>query len=297
MGLKIGVTGASGLVGGATSVALVAAGHDVVPMVRDRSRDGLYWNPTAGEIDLDGLGELDGIIHLAAEGIAADRWNKAKKARILDSRVQGTRLIAESLARLARRPSFLISASAIGYYGEQGDKKLREGDAAGDGFLADVCRAWESETQVATDAGVRVVIARIAMVLSAKDGALKKMLLPFKLGVGGRIGSGRQYWSWISLHDLVEVLRFAAEHEEVSGPLNAVAPHPVTNAEFTKELGRALRRPTIFPMPAFAAKLALGEMAEALLLPSARVVPDKLQQLGFKFQHATLREALDAELA
>jgi uncharacterized protein (TIGR01777 family) len=266
-------------------------------MVRDRSRDGLYWNPTAGEIDLDGLGELDGIIHLAAEGIAADRWNKAKKARILDSRVQGTRLIAESLARLARRPSFLISASAIGYYGEQGDKKLREGDAAGDGFLADVCRAWESETQVATDAGVRVVIARIAMVLSAKDGALKKMLLPFKLGVGGRIGSGRQYWSWISLHDLVEVLRFAAEHEEVSGPLNAVAPHPVTNAEFTKELGRALRRPTIFPMPAFAAKLALGEMAEALLLPSARVVPDKLQQLGFKFQHATLREALDAELA
>ncbi|HIF34909.1 MAG TPA: TIGR01777 family protein [Planctomycetaceae bacterium] len=297
MALRIGITGASGLVGNGTTEALVAAGHDVVPMVRDRSREGLYWNPTSGEIDLDRLGDLDGVIHLAGESIAAGRWNEAKKTKILESRVQGTRLIAESLAQLARRPLFLISASAVGYFGDQGDRELREEDAAGDGFLADVCQAWEEATTVAADAGVRVVNARIGMVLSSKDGALKKMLLPFKLCAGGRIGRGRQYWSWISLHDLAEVLRFAAEQKEISGPLHAVAPQPVTNAEFTRELGRALHRPTLFPMPAFAAKLGFGEMAEALLLPSTRVVPHKLQQLGFEFQHATLSEALEAELA
>jgi uncharacterized protein (TIGR01777 family) len=296
MSLKIGVTGASGMVGSAASELLRSVGHDVRPLIRTSSGDGIRWNPFTGQIDLDALAELDGVIHLAGENIGVGRWNAQKKKRIVDSRVLGTKLIAESLAKLTRRPSFLVSASAIGYYGDRQDTPLDESAAAGEGFLPGVCEAWERETDVARDAGVRVVNARIGVVLSKKGGALKQMLFPFKMGVGGRIGHGRQYWSWITLTDLLEVLRLAVENDSISGPVNAVSPQPVTNAEFTRELGRAMKRPTFFPLPAFVARIVLGEMVDPLLMASANVVPDVLTKQGFVFKHPSLAEALNAAL-
>jgi len=234
---------------------------------------------------------FDAVIHLAGESIASDRWTEAKKRAIRDSRVIGTRLVSEAIARMKKPPQVLICASAIGYYGDRGDELLKEGSAAGSGFLPDVCKAWEAATVPAVQKGVRVVNLRFGIILSAQGGAFAKMLTPFKMGVGGNLGSGTQYMSWIALDDVVGVIAYALETNSLSGPVNTVCPQAVTNAEFTQTLGRVLRRPTIFPMPAFAARLVFGEMADALLLSSARVVPDVLTQSGYSFQWPDLEGA------
>jgi uncharacterized protein (TIGR01777 family) len=235
---------------------------------------------------------IDAAIHLAGENIAARRWVAAQKKRIRDSRVQGTRLISVGLAEMKRPPRVLVSASAIGWYGDRGAELLDETSDAGEGFLAGVTRDWEAATRPASDAGIRVVLLRFGLILSRQGGALTKMLTPFKLGGGGRIGDGQQYWSWVSIDDAVGAVRHALITESLSGPVNVVAPEAVTNQEFTRTLGRVLRRPTLMPIPAFAARLALGEMADELLLASARVQPVRLMESGYEFQHGSLEAAL-----
>jgi uncharacterized protein (TIGR01777 family) len=284
------------MVGRALATALLADGHDVVPLVRDNA-DGIHWTPATGEFDQEKMGDVDVLVHLAGENIAQGRWTKAKKERIRSSRTDATRLLCESLAKMKSGPRTMISASAIGIYGDRGDEVLDEDAAPGEGFLPDVCRNWESATQVVVDAGMRVVNLRLGMVLSRAGGALKPMLLPFKLGLGGRMGSGRQYWSWITLTDAVRVIQFTIDTPTLSGPVNAVTPVAVTNLEFTKALGKAIRRPTIFPMPGPAARMVLGQMADGLILASARVVPRKLEEAGFKFSHSQLDDALQHVLA
>jgi len=294
--MKIAVTGASGLVGSALCPRLEQQGHETVALTRARDSDGIHWDPAAGEIDAASLEGFDAVVHLAGESIAEGRWTKAKKARIHESRRDGTRLLAQALAGLQNRPSVLVSASAIGYYGDRDDEVLTVDSAPGEGFLAEVCQDWEAAAQPAAEAGIRVVHPRIGVVLSREGGALKKMLLPFKLGVGGRIGSGRQYWSWIQLDDLVSAISHLIHADTLHGAVNAVAPNPVTNREFTKALGRVLSRPTFLPMPAFAARLALGQMANDLLLASTRVIPSKLQESGFSFEFPTIEDALRRSL-
>jgi hypothetical protein len=242
------------------------------------------------------LSGIDALIHLAGESIAAGRWTATRKQRILDSRVKATRFISETISQLNPTPQVLVSASAIGYYGDRGSDVLSENSPPGKGFLADVCRQWEAATEPATRKGIRVVHLRIGIVLSPKGGALAKMLLPFKMGLGGRIGSGKQFWSWVSLDDLCAAIVHCIQATGLHGPVNIVSPAPVTNAEFTKALGRALGRPTIFPMPAFAARAALGEMADPLLLASARVEPGKLTSSRFEFRHPELEATLKSLL-
>ena len=284
--------------GSALAPFLSGAGHDVHRLVRSSGPPGsVLWNPDAGAIDRAGVEGYDAVVHLAGENIAAGRWTASRKARIRDSRVRGTELLSETLAGVARPPRVLVSASAIGYYGDRGSEVLREDSAPGTGFLPGVCRQWEASTDPARKKGIRVVQIRTGLVLSSKGGALGKMLLPFKMGVGGRIGSGQQYMSWITLSDLCAVILHCVEVATLHGPVNAVSPLPVTNRDFTKALGRALSRPTIFPLPAFAARIALGEMAEGLLLASARVEPAKLVATGFKFQHPDLESAFRAVLS
>ena len=297
--MKICVSGWTGLVGTAFCKAAKSAGHQIIPMIRSKSGAGdgsVYWNHESGEIDSEALAEADAVVHLAAENIATGRWNAEKKKRIRDSRAKGTKLIASAMASLDGGPRTFVSASAIGYYGSRGDEVMTEDSSLGPGFLAEVCRDWEVASQPAMDAGIRTVNLRIGVVLSSEGGALQKMLLPFKLGVGGNIGDGKQYMSWIAIDDLAEAIRHVVESEDASGPINAVSPNPVTNAAFTKTLGKVLRRPTLLPMPAFAAKLALGEMAEELLLSSTRVQPTKLAESGFKFAYPELEMALNHEL-
>jgi uncharacterized protein (TIGR01777 family) len=292
---RIVVTGASGLVGKRLGAELQRDGVQVIRAVRrpiGPQPNELSWNPDFNQIESAKLEGADAVVHLAGENISEHRWTDAFKQRLRDSRLRGTRLISETLAKLASKPRAFICASAIGYYGNRGDEQLTESAAPGDDFLAHVCRDWEEACQAARDAGIRVVNARIGVVLSADGGALKKMLTPFKLGLGGRIGSGRQYMSWISLDDLSSVLQFALANESLSGPVNAVTPNPLTNAEFTQTLGRVLGRPTLFPLPAFAARLAFGEMADALLLSSTRVVPQVLTQAGYHFKYTELEPAL-----
>jgi uncharacterized protein (TIGR01777 family) len=298
----VAITGSSGLVGTALVEALEADGHLVRRLVRrpappqigERLGEGseIHWDPQAGRIDGAELSGIDAIVHLAGENLAAHRWSEAAKARIRDSRIQGTRLLCRTIAGLETKPSVLVSASAVGYYGDRGEEPVDESSSPGRGFLAEVCQQWEAETRAARDADVRVVNLRLGVVLSREGGALAKMLLPFKLGLGGVIGSGQQYFSWITRDDVVRVIQFALAAAAVSGPLNAVAPQPVTNREFTKTLGRVLGRPTIFPMPAFAARLAFGEMADEMLLSGVRVEPRALAAAGFEFQHAQLEPAL-----
>ena len=296
----IAITGASGMVGTELTAAFQSSGHSVVGVTRRESQGAngsIIWDPAAGLKDPSRLETVDAIVHLAGENIAERRWTPALKDRIRRSRVEGTRNLVKSLALTARRPKVLVSASAIGYYGDRGEMLLDEKAPAGDGFLADVCRDWEHEAQAATELGMRVVSVRIGVVLSQKGGALAKMLLPFKLGAGGIIGSGKQYWSWIGLHDLVRILAFCVEHDSIQGPVNAVSPNPMTNYNFTKGVGHALHRPTVFPLPAFMAKLVLGEMANDLLLASSRVTPAKLLQHGFEFHFPELAGCLEHELA
>jgi hypothetical protein len=291
----IAITGSTGLVGTPLVAALEADGHQVRRLVRREVRDAareIRWDPAAGQIDAGALAGVEAVVHLAGEGIAERRWSEKVKRKIRDSRVDGTRLLCESLARLDSRPRVLCSASAIGYYGDRGEEPVDESSPSGGGFLADVCQQWEAATAPARDAGIRVVNLRIGVVLSPKGGALAKMLLPFKMGMGGVIGSGRQVISWIALDDLVSVIRFALNDESLSGPVNATSPRAVTNHEFTKTLGRVLSRPTLFPMPAFAARLAFGEMADETLLGGARVEPKALSAAGFPFAYPNLEAAL-----
>lgn len=293
--MNILISGASGLIGSAIKTALHARGDRVLSLTRRdaRSDSEITWDPAANVLDPSRLVDIDGVIHLAGENIAAGRWTAAQKARIRDSRVQGTGLLAQTLAQLPAPPSAFISASAIGYYGNRGDELLTEDSSPGEGFLPEVSVAWERAAHPAAEAGIRTVHPRIGIVLSRNGGALAKMRLPFKLGLGGTIGSGNQYMSWIALDDLVSVFLFALDNESISGAVNAVSPTPVTNREFTKTLARVLSRPAIFPVPAFAIKLALGEMADALLLSSTRVISTRLENTSFA--HSDLESALQRE--
>jgi uncharacterized protein len=290
----IAITGSTGLVGSALIGALEADGHTIRRVVRRPTGNDereIRWDPAGGTIDAPGFKDVDAVVHLAGENVAR-RWTAAAKQEIRDSRVRGTTLLCETLASLTVKPTVIVSASAIGYYGDRGDKPLDESSPPGSGFLADVCQQWEAATTPARDANIRVVNLRIGVVLSPKGGALAKMLTPFRLGGGGVIGSGRQYMSWIALDDLVRAIQFALNASALCGPVNAVAPHPVTNREFTKTLGRVLHRPTILPMPAFVARLAFGEMADEMLLAGARVEPRALSAARFEFNYSQLEPAL-----
>jgi uncharacterized protein len=294
--MNVLISGSTGLVGTSLIPLLTTGGHEAIRLVRSKSRspskEMVHWDPESGHIDPEGLEGLDAVVHLAGENIAGGRWTSARKSRILDSRVKGTRLLCESLARAARPPKVVVCASAIGFYGDRGDEELTESSASGTGFLAEVCREWEAAAEPARAKGIRVVHLRFGVILSPAGGALAKMLLPFKMGVGGIVGSGRQYMSWITLDDAVETILHALATDALSGPVNVVAPNPVTNREFTKTLGRVLSRPTIFPMPAFAARLAFGEMADELLLASARVLPNRLRDTAYRFRHEHLEPGL-----
>jgi uncharacterized protein (TIGR01777 family) len=295
--MKILVTGATGLVGSAFTVRAQSQGHVVSALTRSpRKQSDIRWNPAAGELDPAHLEGFDAVVHLAGESIASGRWTATQKKKIHDSRVQGTKLLCDALAQLDQRqmqkPSVLVSASAIGFYGDRGAEELTETSSSGSLFLSEVCQDWEAATQAAENAGLRVVHARFGVILSPKGGALAKMLTPFKLGGGGIIGNGKQYWSWVALEDTVDAILFALQDPTLQGPVNVVAPNAVTNGEFTKALGKVLSRPTILPMPAFAARLALGQMADELLLASARVLPSRLCAAGFKFQYPEVEGAL-----
>ena len=293
--MKILMSGASGLVGSAVASALSARGDRIIQLVRSSVKDTereVLWNPQKGIDDTSALEGLDACIHLAGEPIAEGRWTEEKKRRIRESRVEGTRVLAGALARLKRKPSVLLSASAIGYYGDRGDELLTEESAPGDDFLAKVCREWEEATAEAAQAGIRVANMRFGVILSSKGGALQKMLTPFKLGVGGKLGSGRQYMSWIAIDDVVGAILQLLGKEAVRGPVNVVAPNPATNSEFTRALGEALSRPTLFPIPKFAVRLAFGEVADLALLASQRVEPVRLKESGYVFKYPELTGAL-----
>ncbi|MBI3988355.1 MAG: TIGR01777 family protein [candidate division NC10 bacterium] len=293
--MTILMTGSSGFIGLALVPFLTNRGHRVTRLVRSQPSPGevaVRWDPVAGTLETARLEGLDAVVHLAGESLAAGRWTVERKARIRDSRVKGTRLLCESLAQLAQPPKVLICASAIGYYGDRGEEPLQEESAPGSGFLAEVCREWEAAAEPAVQRGIRVVHLRFGMVLSPKGGALAKMLFPFRIGAGGILGSGRQYWSWIALDDALGAIHHVFTTDTLQGPVNAVAPHPVTNREFTKTLGRVLGRPTPFPIPAFAARLAFGEMADEMLLASTRVEPTRLLATGYRFRHPELEGTL-----
>ena len=302
--MRILVSGASGLVGSALVTALESAGHSVVRLVRREPAanaanevrlDPMIDPPLATPAEAGKPQGFDAVVHLAGESVAG-RWTAAKKARIRESRVQGTRMLASALSRSDPRPEVMVCASAIGIYGNRGDELLREESAPGSDFLADVGKEWEEATTPAARVGIRVVSLRIGVVLSPRGGALGRMLTPFRMGAGGRIGSGNQWMSWITLDDLVSVIQHAVATDSLRGAVNAVAPSPVTNLDFTRALGQALHRPTLFPMPAFMVRLIFGEMGEALLLGSQRVDCAKLLASGFKFRHPELKPALQALL-
>jgi len=301
--MRIAITGSTGLIGSSLTAALSEHGHDVVPLVRyavssPTSADvhqSIMWNPTGEmqEAELKRLEGTDAIVHLAGENIAGGRWTDARMKRIHDSRVVGTRNLVNSIMQMETKLKALICASAIGFYGPHGDESICEDDARGTGFLAELCEEWEREAKRLEECDVRVVNARFGIVLSPRGGALQKMLPPFKMGVGGIIGSGRQWYSWISLDDCVGALCMLIKNENASGPINLVAPHPETNRNFTKTLGKVLKRPTIFPMPTFAARLAFSRrMADETILSGAKVEPKRLAELGYEFQHPKLEEAL-----
>lgn len=295
--MRIAVTGSHGLIGSALVRSLRADGHTVVAVVRSGSAGGdvgeVRWDIEAGQIDAAGLEGVDGAVHLAGAGIAEGRWTDEHKRRVRESRTRGTALLSEALASLSTRPAVLVSGSAIGYYGDRGDEELTEASPPGDGFLPELCQAWEAATGMAEAAGIRVVHVRSGIVLSPDGGALGKQLLPFKLGLGGKAGSGRQWASWITLVDHVGAVRHLLEHD-VTGPVNLTAPNPATNAEFTRTLGRVLGRPAILPIPRVTTRLPLGigPLIDTLLFSSARVFPSALADSGYAFGHTTLEPAL-----
>jgi len=293
--MRIAISGAGGLIGSALRRAFSADGHDVVRLVRRPLSPGeaaVRWDPGNGIVGTAGLEGLDAAVHLAGENIAAGRWSAARKAAIRDSRVTGTRVLCEALAGLASPPKTLVCASATGYYGARGDEEVGEDAPGGTGFLADVCREWEAASAPAARRGIRVVSLRIGMVLAAHGGALARMLPVFRAGLGGPLGNGAQYVSWIGLDDLPPVLLHVLSNRDLRGPVNAVAPQPVTNREFAEALGAVLSRPVLLRVPAFVLRLALGEMADALLLSGCRAVPRRLQESGYRFRHPEISGAL-----
>jgi len=297
--LRVAVAGASGLIGAALCDFLETGGCTVLKLVRRPALSGseIAWDPETDSIDAAALASAAALVHLGGVNIAAGRWTARRKAAIRDSRVNSTRLLSRTLAQPGPRPRTFVCASAIGYYGDRGDEELTEESPPGAGFLPDLCQEWEAATEPARQAGVRVVNLRIGIVLTAGGGALRRMLPAFRRGLGGVVGSGRQYMSWIALHDLVRAIAFVLRNGSLHGAVNATAPHPVTNRQFTQTLGRVLGRPTCLPLPAPLVRLLLGEMGAALLLAGARVLPTRLLRAGFVFAHPHLEEALRAALA
>ncbi|HET7275362.1 MAG TPA: TIGR01777 family oxidoreductase [Longimicrobiaceae bacterium] len=296
--LRIAVTGSHGMVGSALVEALKGSGYEVIRVVRSPPGSGsadIYWNPSDAEIDGQAFNGLDGVVNLAGENIN-QRWTSTAKQRIRRSRVDGTELLAGALAALDSPPRVLVNASAVGFYGDRGDEHLTEGSGVGSGFLATVVRDWEKATAPAARAGIRVVMTRSGVVLSEQGGALKKMLPAFRMGVGGTMGSGEQWMSWVSLADEVAGIRFALESTDLRGPVNLTSPQPVTNAEFTRTLGRVLDRPAFFRVPRVALEIAFGQMAEETILASQHAVSDRLVQAGFEFRYPQLEQALQAAL-
>jgi uncharacterized protein (TIGR01777 family) len=292
--MKLLISGSHGLVGKALIKSLEPERHEIFRLVRHApgSDSEIEWSPDRYSIALARLEGFDAVIHLAGESIASGRWDEEKKRKIRESRVKGTKLLSDALGNLARPPKILISASAVGYYGNRGDELLTEASSPGDDFLASVCVDWENATAHAAEKGIRVVNPRFGMILDSEGGALEKMLTPFRMGLGGKIGNGKQWMSWITLDDVVSALKFALATETARGPVNFVAPNVVRNAEFTKALGHAVSRPTFFPIPGFGARLVFGEMADALLLSSQRVEPARLKAWGYRFRHPELKPAL-----
>jgi len=297
---RIVISGASGLIGTALAASLRNRGDRVLPLVRHAPQagtDDIPWDPATGELQGAALEEADAVVHLGGLNVASSRWTKKTKAAIRDSRLESTRLLSRTLARLEAPPPTFICASATGYYGDRGSELLTEDSPPGVGFLPELCRAWEAATEPARHAGIRVVNLRTGIVLSARGGALARMLPAFKAGIGGVLGNGRQYMSWIALEDAVRVIEFALNTDDLSGPVNVVSPNPVTNREFACTLGRVLKRPAFLPLPAFAVRLLLGEMGRTLLLEGQRAYPARLDQAGFSFRHIHLEDALRHELA
>lgn len=290
--MKILITGSSGLVGTALCDYLNCRGHDVVRLLRHRLENQPFWDISKGIVDLAECESVDAVVHLAGESIAEGRWNAQKKQRILQSRTRSTQLLVEHFAGMSRKPKVFISGSAIGFYGNRADETLDEQSHHGHDFVSEIATKWEAASAPATEQGIRVVNIRTGLVLSDKGGALGKMLLPFKLGLGGMIGDGRQWVSWIAINDMIRAIDFLLHHDTVSGPVNLVAPNPVTNGQYTKALGKTLGRPTLMTMPGFAARMAFGEMADELLLSSTKVLPSALIKMGFEFQYQTIDNAL-----
>ncbi len=290
--MKILISGASGFIGKGLIADLSRRGHQTVPLHRKRAGSLPFWDIKTGEIDLGTLNDIDIVIHLAGENIASGRWTAAKKRRILESRVEGTTLLCSYFSQRPDKPKVIISASAVGFYGHRDDELLDENSGRGSGFLAEVCARWEAATKVASDAGIRVVNIRFGMVLSLNGGALTKMVSVFKTGLGGPVGCGKQWTSWITLADACAAISHIMATTELQGAVNLVSPRPVTNHQFTKILGSVLKRPTLLPLPAFVAKLLLGDMAEELLLSSTRAVPGKLVESGYLFSDPSLEQAL-----
>lgn len=294
--LRIAITGASGLVGSRLVARLEGRGDEVYRLVRSGPTSGrdIHWNPGGGVIDKAALEGMDAVVHLAGASIAGGLWTEKRKRLIRSSRVDGTALLSQALATLEQPPKVLVSASAVGYYGDGGQRMLSETAPSGDDFLAEVCREWENAARPASEAGIRVVHPRLGLVLDGDGGILPLMSIPFRLGAGGEIGGGGQFMSWIMLDDLVEILVDSIDNGGLAGPINAVAPNPVTNREFTKAMGRALKRPTFMKVPAFAARAVGGQLVEQLILVSQRVVPTELAEAGFTFRYPTIDAALGA---
>ena len=289
------ITGASGLIGRALQLSFAEKGYELLLASRGEPKavNEIQWSVEEGFAEPERLEGIDAVVHLAGENVSGLRWTDEKKEAIRDSRVLGTRSIVDTLSKLKKRPKILVSASAIGFYGERGDEEVNESATSGHGFLADVAKEWEAEARRAEDAGIRTVLLRTGIVLSKNGGALGTMLTPFKMGVGGVVGSGKQWMSWISLDDQVALINFVIENESIRGAVNAVSPSAVTNAEFTKTMGEVLYRPTFIPLPEFAVSMLMGEMGDALLLTSTKAIPKRLQDAGFEFKYPSLKEALE----
>lgn len=298
--MKILITGASGLVGTELQKSFAAKGYEMLLASRSEPKDDRHvqWSIEEGFTEPEKLEGIDAVVHLAGENVSGGlRWSDEKKKAIRDSRVLGTRNVVDAISKLKDKPKVFVASSAIGFYGERGDEEVTESSAAGDTFLADVSKAWESESRRAEDAGIRTVLLRTGIVLSKDGGALGTMLTPFKLGVGGVVGSGKQWMSWISMEDEIAIINFVIENENIRGAVNAVSPNPVTNQEFTKTLGEVLYRPTFLPLPEFAVSMVFGEMGDALLLASTKVMPKRLTDAGFEFKYPDLKPAIENAVA